>query len=243
MNNVARCPCICAQIAHQQTIINTHNHRTPRGAHSKCTPLHQTFRTLRCGGVQIKAERRDDRGPVAYGDVVALRSRAARERFLAQGQRGELHFARVHIGKAEQWVVEAAAAAADGTGAGAGAGATQVMFVGVVGVQAVCASAFVRVAAASTAMLAMSADKHVRKLRDRRRYAHLNVFLTHACFGGGYGRPSALCRRATVWCCATFSVACCWPPAPSPPTTLTSMAAATACLWGRRQWRRRRVCG
>ncbi|KAG5191839.1 Spc98 family-domain-containing protein [Tribonema minus] len=70
----------------------------------------------------VKAERRDDRGAVAYGDAVALRSRRARERFLAQSSSGDLHFSRVHIGKAEQWVVEAAAG---GNMAGGGSASAQ----------------------------------------------------------------------------------------------------------------------
>ncbi len=49
--------------------------------------------------VLINAGFRDDRGPVRFGDTVALRSRFARERFLALTADGEMRFSRVHIGQ------------------------------------------------------------------------------------------------------------------------------------------------
>ncbi|CAM9602626.1 unnamed protein product [Chrysoparadoxa australica] len=48
---------------------------------------------------------RDDKGPVRYGDTVAVRSRVARERFLALTPSSELIFSRVHIGQVEQWTI------------------------------------------------------------------------------------------------------------------------------------------
>ncbi len=47
----------------------------------------------------VNAGFRDDRGPVRFGDTVALRSRFSRERFLALTASGDAQFSRVHIGQ------------------------------------------------------------------------------------------------------------------------------------------------
>ena len=55
--------------------------------------------------MMVNCNRRDDRGPMAYGSSVALRCGWAKERFLGVNHAGEVGFWRTLIGSPEKWLI------------------------------------------------------------------------------------------------------------------------------------------